>query len=351
MMAPARATWPRNPRPAWPCWRASPTCRSRCVPRSSCAITPISRSRRSRRPSAKAPTRSRRSSRPGSTACASTWPTRSAPASGRRTMHDSQLEEQLRGVLRAEGDGIPLTITTVELERRLATRRRTTGGRRLSLVAAAVAAIAVVSIVAAGNGWLKLPAIGTVASPHPSSSPSPTAERSAVPSFKPVPGVVRIEPPVGSTVLHEVLPTTFAAVDVGSFDADLPAEQYDVTVQILCIGSNMTLTEGSREWPIGCYSAADENPLPASLVIPVVDGHLALRWTAEPNVGYTILVTTSALPVSLPALPPFDETTATMIDASSPFDRPVTGGTGTLVTQPIGILPNAPDYAITLVCL
>ena len=65
-----------------------------------------------------------------------------------------------------------------------------------------------------------------------------------MPSFKPVPGVGRIEPPAGSTVLTEVLPTTFAAVDRGSFDADLPPEQYDVTVQFLCVGSNVTLTEG-----------------------------------------------------------------------------------------------------------
>ena len=43
-------------------------------------------------------------------------------------MHDSQIEEQLRGVLRAEGDGIPLTITAAELERRLAARRSATAG-------------------------------------------------------------------------------------------------------------------------------------------------------------------------------------------------------------------------------
>lgn len=266
-------------------------------------------------------------------------------------MHDSQIEEQLRGVLRAEGDAIPLTITTAELERRLAARRRATGGRRLSWVAAAAAAIAVVSIVAAGNGWLRLPAIGTVASPSPSASAGPTAERSAVPSFKPVPGVGRIESPAGSTVLTEVLPTTFAAVDRGSFDADLPPEQYDVTVQLLCVGSNVTLTEGSREWPTACYAGADPNPSPARLDIPVVDGHLALRWTADPNVGYTILVTTSPLPTSLPALEPFDATTATIIDASSAFDRPLTGSAGTLVTQPVGILPDATDYEINLVCL
>ena len=43
-------------------------------------------------------------------------------------MHDTQIEEQLRGVLRAEGDAIPLTITTAELERRLAARRRRRAG-------------------------------------------------------------------------------------------------------------------------------------------------------------------------------------------------------------------------------
>ena len=266
-------------------------------------------------------------------------------------MHDTQIEEQLRGVLRAEGDGIPLTITTAELERRLAARRRATGGRRLSLLAAAVATIAVVSIVAAGNGWLKLPAIGTVPSPSPSASPEPTAERSAVPSFKPVPGVGRIEPPAGSTVLTEVLPTTFAAVDRGSFDAELPPEQYDVTVQLLCVGSNVTVSEGSREWPNACYAEADPNPSPASLVIPVVDGHLSLRWTAEPNVGYTMLVTTTVLPASLPPLDPADTTAEPVIDASSPFDRPLTGGTNTRVTQPVGVLGDAPEYEISVVCL
>ena len=143
-------------------------------------------------------------------------------------MHDSQIEDQLRGVLRAEGDGIPLTITAAELERRLAARRSATGGRRLSIVAAAVAAVVVVSIVAAGNGWLKLPAIGTVASP--SASAMPTPQPSAVPSFEPVPGVGRIEPPEGSTVLTEVLPSTFAGIADGAFDIDLPLDQYVVTV-------------------------------------------------------------------------------------------------------------------------
>ena len=33
-------------------------------------------------------------------------------------MHDSRLEEHIRSTLAAEGDAVPLTITTAELERR-----------------------------------------------------------------------------------------------------------------------------------------------------------------------------------------------------------------------------------------
>ena len=142
-----------------------------------------------------------------------------------------QIEEQLRGVLRAEGDAIPLTITAAELERRLAARRSATGGRRLSLVAAAVAAVAVVSIVAVGNGWLKLPAIGTVRESQrrrprrrPERAPCRRSSRSRASG-----GSSRRQ---GSTVLTEVLPTTFAGGGSRHFDADLPPDQYVVTVYV-----------------------------------------------------------------------------------------------------------------------
>lgn len=133
-------------------------------------------------------------------------------------MHDSQLEDQLRGVLRAEGDGIPLTITTAELERRLAARRRATGGRRLSLVAAAVAAIVVGSIVAAGNGWLKLPAVGTVPSPSvttaPVASPSDGSPAGRAPLGSP--GQAILVRPIGASW------TTPDSLEVIRFD---PADQ------------------------------------------------------------------------------------------------------------------------------
>ncbi len=93
-------------------------------------------------------------------------------------MRDSQVEDRLRGLLRAEGDSLSLTITTAELERRLDARRRSAQGRRVSFLAAAVALVAVGTMVAAANGWVSLPAVGVVGNspspaPSPLSSPAP----------------------------------------------------------------------------------------------------------------------------------------------------------------------------------
>jgi hypothetical protein len=94
-------------------------------------------------------------------------------------MHDSRLEDRLRAELRRAGDALPLTVTAAELERRLIARGRHRQGRRVSMVAAAVAVLAVVSIVAVGNGWIGKTsvAVGT--------SPSPSADTSASPSASP----------------------------------------------------------------------------------------------------------------------------------------------------------------------
>ena len=94
-------------------------------------------------------------------------------------MHDSQAEDRLRGLLRAEGDSLSLTITTAELERRLEARRRAAQGRRVSFMAAAVALIAVGTMVAAANGWVSLPAIGIVGT---SPSPAPSHLHRRLPS-------------------------------------------------------------------------------------------------------------------------------------------------------------------------
>ena len=110
-------------------------------------------------------------------------------------MHDLNLEERLRSVLRAEGDSLPFTITTDELERRLALRRRNGNGRRLSLMAAGLAAIAVGTVFAVGNGWLR----GTNVATDPSSAPTASIEvaPSTSPPTTPEP-TPRVANPVGA---------------------------------------------------------------------------------------------------------------------------------------------------------
>lgn len=93
-------------------------------------------------------------------------------------MHDSNLEERLRSGLRDEGDRLPLTITTAELERRLVARRRDRTGQRVTLVAAAVAVVAVGAMVALTNGWLQLPAVGANPSATPATSEQPVPSAS-----------------------------------------------------------------------------------------------------------------------------------------------------------------------------
>jgi hypothetical protein len=94
-------------------------------------------------------------------------------------VHDSHIENQVRAALRDEADRLPMTITSAELERRLGARRRAAANRRFRFAAAAVAAVLVVAIVAGGNGWLNLPAVGGIvvpsATPTPTTPPIPTA--------------------------------------------------------------------------------------------------------------------------------------------------------------------------------
>lgn len=95
-------------------------------------------------------------------------------------MRDNHVEDALRSVLRREGDDLTLNITARELERRLALRRRERAGRRLSLVAAGIAVVAIGGIVVAGNGWLGTgPAVG--GKPAPATAAASTTPESATP--------------------------------------------------------------------------------------------------------------------------------------------------------------------------
>ena len=92
-------------------------------------------------------------------------------------MHDQSLEARLRDALRIEGDGLALTITAAELERRLAQRRRGGLSPLASLGLAAAVGAALLGLVGVAGGWFERPAIVP-----PTASASPSTVPSADPS-------------------------------------------------------------------------------------------------------------------------------------------------------------------------
>ncbi len=140
-------------------------------------------------------------------------------------MPDVAIEEGLRVAFQAEGDGLGLTITAAELERRMVARRQSRTGRRLQLVAAAIAIVAFGSLAAVSNGWFRLPAIGTTISPAPSSTPSaPTSGLQPIPA---TPG--RIE-------VTRIEPTTPADPVDRTFEATIQDEYIALHSTVSCLG-------------------------------------------------------------------------------------------------------------------
>lgn len=168
-------------------------------------------------------------------------------------MHDSRLEDQLRRALRAEGDGQSLTVTTNELERRLVLRRRARSSQRLSLVAAAVAVVAIGSIAAIGNGWLRMPTVGVDPSPSPTETPNsthlttePTPVESVGPAATALPG---IDPIAGTPGRTEVFRRDPEAPEGGSaagtFSTAVSSRYPRLAVTVSCIGSgSLTIFHG-----------------------------------------------------------------------------------------------------------
>ncbi len=95
-------------------------------------------------------------------------------------MHDQSFEQKLRTALQSEGDRLPFTITTAELERRASLRQRSGLGPMASLGLAAVVGIGLLGLVGVAGGWFERtstvapsPSPASVASVAPSSGPSP----------------------------------------------------------------------------------------------------------------------------------------------------------------------------------
>jgi hypothetical protein len=171
-------------------------------------------------------------------------------------MHDANLEERLRSVLRSEGDNVSLTITTDELERRLVLRRRARTGQRLSLMAAGIAIVAVGSMVALSNGWLGDSNVAT----DPSPSPAPTAPSTVAPSASPHPDNAAAAAALAALPTIEADPRTvdhYGAEYGGepsNPDTTLSSRQLDgvrldaleAQVRVVCRGADATL-----DWGIG----------------------------------------------------------------------------------------------------
>jgi hypothetical protein len=179
-------------------------------------------------------------------------------------MSDADLEARLRATLRREAADQPFTITSAELERRLAARRRGRNGQRMTLLAAAVAVVAVGAVVALANGWLRQPSVGQ-ASPPPAASIPPA---SVAPDASPTPSPSN--PPSGGPS--------------GSPGETLPCDIVDDTAQTGPIELIMGATPGDAmayggalgAWQVGDQGEGDQH----TEIVPDPDRYDAVPATA-----------------------------------------------------------------------
>ena len=230
-------------------------------------------------------------------------------------MHDDQVEDRLRAILRAEGDGLPLTITPEELERRLALRRRERSGRRLGLLAAGLAVIAVGSLVATTAGWVRIPAMGD---PVASTEPTETPHESFGPAGTPIPGIAPLVAIPGRKELIRIDP---APPDDGVEGTASSATGSDaVVVSMRCIGDgNLVLTLGGEAQRLGCSGAGPSSI--NSAWFDVRDLVIDVQFTTTGRISFAILVEQPGKGETQPAGEPICE----QLDPSQSSGPPVVG--------------------------
>jgi hypothetical protein len=276
-------------------------------------------------------------------------------------MHDANLEERLRSVLRQEGDSIPFTITTEELERRLALRRRARNGQRLSLVAAGVATVAVGAIFALGSGWLTNGPVGGIdATPSPAPTPTATAGPTPLPSIDPLAALpVLVQDPLTVDVI-----TTQEPGDPTSPDPVLRAYGMDgvhmaareAGVKVVCLGSDAQLSWG---WDLDRTAVASETitcdgtiqsyRYDVEALQPMIGQILVLE--ATPRTAFRILVETfgeinDPVPTALPSL----ATPVGTVVANVTMNRGASASAAPVALR-AGTVPPRGVYLVALVCL
>jgi hypothetical protein len=197
-------------------------------------------------------------------------------------MHDNALEDRLRQVLRAEGDAVPLTITTEQLDLHLRLRRAQRANRRIMLGAAAALVLAV------GAGSVALFA-NRATTPLVGASQSPGLETPASTSTA---GVFGILGDYGGQVAldfrSDVSEPNYDPGFGGGFDGAQPvpglpgAAAYVVT--FACLGpSPVTVTISEADVPSGTVESDCRTGEPRTMVVA---GHSDL--------GSDVLVTARA---------------------------------------------------------
>ena len=276
-------------------------------------------------------------------------------------MHDDTIEQRLRAALRAEADGLPLTVTPDELERRLALRRRERTSRRFGLLAAGVAAIAVGTVFAIAVGPFRGPNVA--ATPQLTMAPSIVGPSPAVSTGPVDPAAVLqpLEPSDGAVDFQRATepgdPTsTDTAPETGAFDS-VRMDAREAGVKLVCLGPDtLQLTWGTTDdrsaiasETVTCDNSVASFRYDVAPRQPLIDHWV---WVDVPRrTSYSILVesfgfTNDPPPSELPAFgqPGGDVLLDVRVDAGvAPGGTPSTGRAGAV--------PARHGYRVAMVCL
>jgi hypothetical protein len=254
-------------------------------------------------------------------------------------MHDTRLEDQLRSALRWDGDSLPLTITADELERRLALRRRDRAGRRIGLLAAGVAAVAVGSVFALSTGLFAPPNVAVGPSPELSLSPTASPLGSLVGGLTPIEGH-----PDGITI-DGVTPTFSARGQPHRFT--IPGSRTTAgRMWIDCRGTGSIRIQLPAE---AIDAPCDGRLEPDAFDMPISDSAQEIVVAVGASLAYTILVETIPLPTELPALDALTE--PAQVEGRSANAMPDWDAPDVLVTTTVGTIQPGPIAEVKFACL
>jgi hypothetical protein len=275
-------------------------------------------------------------------------------------MHDESIERRLGAALHQEADVLPFTITAAELERRLALRRRSFAGRRMSLLLAAVLGISLIGIGGALSGLFdqSKPEPTAPVTSNPVESPAPAKLATLDQLVAADPGSVLVAQahgpnggPSAELSRYELQP---AGIVLGTF---APGAEYRVTVA--CLGTAATLafdvrfpeSRGPRNGPmIACDGSTHEEtfnrPQPQSIGFAL----------SEPA-SWRVVVRGPEQPVTMPLrrdpvlpTPVGQEDLVRIDDITIERGTGDTWGTSGLAIQEIGAIPPRETYDASAWC-